>query len=299
MAKLDPTVTLVGMRLLDLSFLSAAALVLAACSDDGLSGADTDASGGSTGASATAGPSTSGGVTTTDPSTASETNATVSTDPSDPTTGNDTDPGLTGPGTSGMDDSSGGDSSGSSSTGGVTEPECMVDDDCMLIDDCCTCDAAPVGEMAPKCDLDACLIPTCQSLGLGTPAVQCNFGTCEVEEVSCNPMVVTCDPEENPAPDCPKGQAARVEGDCWTGACIPVEFCDVVPSCEACGEDETCIGVVTQAGTSLSCEPIAPSCDGTPNCECMGEVCEAPFDACSDELEPNSGSEISCGCPTC
>ncbi len=294
------TDTLVGMRLFDLKLLATAALVLSACSDDGLVGADTEAgetaSAGSSGGSATAA-STGGAVTTADPTAdTSDPSDSGTTDPTGPT---DTDGPSSSTGDDGTSGSSGGDSSGGSSTGGSTEPECTMDEDCMLVDDCCSCDAIPVGEDPAKCEIMECLIPTCQSLGLGMPAVQCNFGTCEVEEVNCNPFTVTCDPKDNPPPKCPEGQAPRVVDECW-GNCVPVEYCDVVPSCDDCGQDEVCIEAVTQLGPSFTCEPIPPSCEGAPSCDCMGEeVCIVPFDVCNDGIEPKSGSEISCSCPTC
>lgn len=288
------------MRWFDLRTWATCGLLLTACSDDGLSPANGDTDTGA-GVSASAGGTGDSGagtsaVTTADPSTASDSDTEgQTTDPTGVST--DTDSGGS---TSGDSDGSSGGSSGGSgdssgTSGGATEPECTVDDDCMLVDDCCSCDAIPVGDPQPKCDMLECLVPTCQSLGLGVPAVQCNFGTCEVEEVSCNPLAVSCDA---PPPKCPDGQVPRVMDGCW-GTCIPVEFCDVVPGCEDCQEHEACVEAVTQLGPSFSCVPIAPECDGVPSCDCLGEACEAPFDVCADGIEPKSGSEISCSCPAC
>ncbi len=293
------------MRWFDLKVWATCVLALSACSDDGvpLTAGETDggASGSAT-ATASGGDPSAGtsAVTTADPSSASSSDSDTAdtTDPTD--TGGATDSGSTtaGPGSTGADESSGtsGDSSGST-TGGTADPECIVDDDCMLVNDCCSCEAIPVGEKAPECDIEACLVPTCTAVGVGKPAVECNFGTCEVEEVSCNPMLVTCDGEDAEPPACPEGHAPRVIDGCW-GSCVPVEYCDIVPSCDACGADEACVEAVTQLGPSLQCVPIPPSCDGAPSCDCLGEVCEDPFDLCSDGIGPN-GSELSCSCPAC
>lgn len=281
--------------------LGACALLVGACSDDGvpLTGGDTD---GAETATVSAGGTSDGGpgtaVTTAEPTsgTSSDTADTATTDPS----GSDTDVGTNGTtggvGSSGGTEASTGDSS--SSTGGTTEPECVVDEDCTLVDDCCTCDAIPPGEEAPKCDIMSCLVSTCTSVGLDMPAAECNFGTCEVEEVSCDPLSITCDGKDDIPPECPEGQVPRVVDGCW-GACIPVEFCDVVPGCDSCGEDEVCIESVTQVAFSFTCVPLPPSCDGMPSCDCLGEACEAPFDACNDGIDPKSGAELSCSCPAC
>ncbi|MCR9161864.1 MAG: hypothetical protein ACE37F_25760 [Nannocystaceae bacterium] len=297
------------MHWFDLKVWATCALALSACSDDGVP-LDAGTEGVTSGPSATAGESdtanggTSSAVTTADPGTLSDTADT--SDPTDPTGttdtegGSSTDPGSTGSdgstGTGSESDTDSGDSSGTgTTTGGIDDPECVVDEDCTLVNDCCSCEAVPLGEDPPECDIEACLIPTCTSVGLGKPAVQCNFGTCEVEEVSCDPLLVECDQDP---PTCPDGQAPRVVDGCW-GACIPVEYCDVVPSCEACGPDEACVEDVTQLGPRLQCVPMPPACEGVPSCDCLGEACEAPLDVCEDGIEPKSGSELSCNCPAC
>lgn len=273
--------------------------MVSACSDDGVpqTSGDTDAGGTATatltaGGTGETGPGTA--VTTAPPTSGtdsdSDTNLTDTSDPS--STDTDSGPDST---TGDMESSSGGtegSSGGSSSTGGTTEPECVTADDCMLVDDCCTCDAIATGDEAPKCELMSCLVSTCTSLGLGMPAVECNFGTCEVEEVSCDPLTVTCDEEP---PDCAEGQAPRVVDGCWNG-CIPVEYCDVVPGCDSCGDDEACVAAVQLPGTTLTCVPIPVSCEGVPSCDCLGEVCE---DACEDGIEPKSGAELTCSCLAC
>ncbi len=277
--------------------LGACALLVSACSDDGvpLVAGDTDGAATATtsaGGTTDTGPGTA--VTTANPTgTGSDSDPTATTSPSGTDTDAGTDGSTSSPGGSsgGSDDSTG----GSSTTGGTTDPECVMDEDCMLVDDCCTCGAIPVGEEAPECKIMECLVSTCTSLGLDLPAVQCNFGTCEVEEVSCDPLTVTCD---DLPPKCAEGQAPRVVDGCWSG-CIPVEYCDVVPGCESCSEDEACVESVSLASSSFTCVPIPPSCEGMPSCDCLGEACEDPFDSCNDGIEPKSGSELSCSCPAC
>lgn len=281
----------------------ACACVVGGCSDDGVpqdAGTEGGPAGSASASDTAAG--TSGGtsaVTTADAESDGQ-----PTDPGDTTvpTGVDTDAsatdGTTDGGTTTGESAgeSGGDSSGgSSTTGGTTEPECVMDEDCMLVDDCCSCTAIPVGDEAPECDIEACLVSTCTSLGLGMPAVQCNFGTCEVEEVSCDPTTVVCKDE---VPTCPKGQAPRVVEGCWDETCVPVEYCDVVPGCESCGDDEACIESVAFQST-LTCVPVPAACDGVPSCDCLGEACEDGFDLCADAGEPESGADLSCSCPAC
>ncbi len=279
----------------------ACALLVGGCSDDGvpLNEGDTDAGGT---ASLTAGGTSDGGpgtaVTTASPTSSTSSDSdTAATDPTG--IGTDTGPDDTTDGTG----TSGGETDGSSgegsSTGGTPEPECVMDEDCMLVDDCCSCEAIPVGEDAPNCDIMECLVSTCTSLGLNLPAVQCNFGTCEVEAVSCDPWQVTCEGDDATPPTCPEGQLPRVVDGCWSDVCIPAEFCDVVPGCESCGENEACVEFSAQLGPSFTCVPTPRSCDGVPSCDCLGEACEDPFNACSDDVDAKSGSDLSCGCPAC
>lgn len=287
--------TLCAMRWFDLKVWAACALAVSACSDDGLSASGTEGGPGATAAGSSGGSPTTGAVTTADPTTAGESDTndpSATTDPTGVTTSETDSGGSTGADTTGPGGSSTGGESGSS-TGGTTDPECTVDEDCMVVDDCCTCDAIPVGDTAETCE-KACIINMCASHGIDMPQAECNFGTCEIAEVACDPLQVACDQEP---PECQKGFAPRVVDGCW-GNCVPVEFCDVVPSCDACGENEACVESSSMVST-LSCVPIPPSCDGVPSCDCLGEACEAPFDTCSDDIDPKSGAEIGCACIAC
>lgn len=181
---------------------------------------------------------------------------------------------------------------GGETTGGgfPTEPECRVDEDCVVVNDCCTCDAAPVDEKQVECP-KACLQSTCDALGLFDAEAQCQLGLCTFVPKSCNPALVSCD---SIPPECFDGFAPEVEGECWSGECVPLQFCDVVPSCEVCGRAETCVAIESQLGPWFACEPIAPACEGTPSCACMGELCPPPYTTCAD-----SGDGLSCTCPNC
>jgi hypothetical protein len=257
----------------------APAIVIAACSDDGVGSPQaTDA----------------GGTAATSPGDGADDGGTAAGDDGDD--GNDGDDGTGGGpmGTSGgADDSSTAGTAGSDgSTGGglPTEPECRVDRDCMVVNDCCSCGAAPVDEMQPECP-KACLQPSCDAIGLFDPVAECRLGLCQFVPKSCNPAEVTCDA---PTPQCPDGMLPEVDGFCWTGECVPLQFCDIVPSCEDCQRHETCVVIETQLGPWYACEPIAPACDGDPSCACMAEICPESHDTCVDGEDG-----ISCTCPQC
>ena len=281
--------------------LGAAALLLTlgACSDDGVplasgAGADTDAAGSTSAATPSASGADPSAVTTAD----AATDPSATTDPSGPA---DTDSGPT-PGTG---DSSGGFTGGdaSSSTQGGSdtdtetgggEAECVADEDCQIVDDCCTCDAIPVGEEAPECEVLRCFAPTCAVEGAGSPiAAECRLGTCVVPELNCDQAQVVCNALP---PKCSGGTLPTVLDGCWTDECVAAEHCDVVPSCESCGDDEVCVQNVDNGPGSFRCEPLPAACEGDASCDCMEAACEAPYDACG---EGNGDAGLVCGCPAC
>lgn len=243
------------------------ALALAACSDDGLAPADTDVPASTSGQTADTGPA--GG----------------STDAADSGTG------LTGPAddtTSGFETGDSGESGGTGTPANV----CEAPDQCVLINDCCQCAAAHVDDVIPECPMD-CLQPTCDAMGLFDVQVTCVDGSCELGPFNCSPEEIVCD---SIPPRCPPGTLPGVtpDGDCWTNGCVPVEACDSVPSCEACGDGMACIELATQAGPVYQCQAIPDDCGGVPTCACMPDACTAPYDVCS-ELD----GAIECSCLDC
>jgi len=249
------------------------------CSDDGLAPPPLDDEG------AGSGPETSG--TGTNGDSAVDGGATGS-----PETGGVGDGGSTGSagGTTGADE---GETGGSDGTTGGAELICIDETQCMLIDDCCTCAAVHVDGPVEECELD-CKTTMCESLGIPDIGVVCDpEGACMLEPRNCADGVVSCDMA---TPRCPEGTLPEVteQGDCWTGACIPVEACDGVPSCEWCGEDEVCVEELTQLGSLFSCQPRPDDCGGVPTCACVPEACEEPFGLCGEAED-----HITCSCPVC
>lgn len=261
------------MRWLDYSLLCSVTLA-AACSDDGFAPADTSPLGSTSRADsgADSGENTGGGSG----------NETGEIDPA----GSTDDTGPSG--------SEGGTGPEDGTTGEPPPQVCEVPEDCVLVNDCCRCEVFPAEAPVPECR-ENCRQPTCEALGVPPDlGLACEDGECGWEPRNCSPVFVTCDA---PTPMCSDGLLPEVtpEGDCWTGACIPVEACETVPDCEYCEDDETCVANVTQLGPELRCVPLPEACMGTPTCECMPpDTCEAPFDLCSDD-----GGTIDCGCPAC
>jgi hypothetical protein len=273
------------MRLLELVGTAATACLLGfglgACSDDGLTTDQNAESGGDDGGrGSTTGSSVSTTATATLPTSAGESGADTN-DPSAGSTAGLDDGGTTG----GLGDDSGTDS------GGAPPGECVIDADCVVVEDCCACDAVPADDVPRGCP-KACAITACGAAGIEMPQAHCNFGHCELVPQTCNPIAVSC---ESLPPDCPDGTLPGVDFDCWSGHCVPGHLCDVVPSCDWCEADETCVLTGTQIGVYYACEPIDPSCGGTPDCACMGAVCSAPF-----QCGPGMGATpLECFCPVC
>lgn len=253
-------------------------LALAGCSDDGLAPPqETDAS-------------SSTGVVTTSPPT-SESNS----------------EGLTGPGPTGGSTTAAGDSTGGESgtgtgpagtddgTTGEPPPSmpCQNANECVLVDNCCECAAYHMDDPVPICELE-CDQTVCASLGIADNGVVCEDMTCELETHDCS-GITACD---SLPPDCPEGTLPEVGpggGGCWTDACIPIEACDPLPSCEYCDDTQVCVAVVTQQGASYSCQALPEECMGTATCECLPpDTCQSPFDACGD-----ADGQITCECPAC
>jgi len=270
-------------------------VLVTGCSDDGLP-ADGGESGGTADAGASIDPS---GVTTTmtTGATAGETG---------PTSASDSDPGGTSAGTATADGTAdptddtadptftteGGSSSSDSTGDAAATGTCEGAGDCVVFDSCCDCLALAVDEEPPACEIEECAMSACAALGL-VPQVQCELDSCEFVPVSCSPFDVQCDED---APPCADGTLASVDPltGCWTGACVPAQHCDIVPSCEYCPADEVCVRRVLQ-NPAYRCSPIAAVCDGAATCECMGDAaCLAPFDVCSEDADG-----LACGCPQC
>lgn len=249
-------------------------LLAVGCSDDGLAPPANDQ--GATGA--TTNDNGAGTVGENDPGTGGADSAQDSGATSDPTA----DPG----------DSTGEDGSEGGSTGEAPPAICIDDRECVLVNNCCECAAAHVDDMV-ECPLE-CDTPTCDVLGIPDIGVVCEEEGCRLEPRNCADGLIVCDA---PPPRCPEGTLPEVtpEGDCWTGACIPQEACDGVPSCDRCERDEVCVELQTQLGSTFRCDPIPDACGGVPTCDCLPpETCADPFDTCTD-----GDGTIQCSCIAC
>ena len=252
-------------------------VVIAACSDDGVPSTGSDTIEADTNVTSNEGGSETGGTGSSASSTATSAS-----------TLGDTSGGTGGSSSEGPAGSS--DATSSADTGPLPPSACMTDDDCLLVEDCCTCGAIAVGEEAPMCDQPECEQSACGAAGLQDPSVRCQLGFCELVGVDCNGAAITCD---QAPPKCDEGFLPSVTNGCWTGFCVPAQTCEAVGSCDDCPQDQTCVEMQAFM-TTYTCSPIPESCNGTPTCACMGEVCEDPFTACN-EIE----GSIVCGCPTC
>lgn len=235
--------------------------------------------------STTASPTTSTSETTspgetTSLTTTGETTSTTTSEPTTSSSSSTSEPG-TGESTTTPD----------TTTGGLPGGLCETNKDCELLSDCCRCEAIAVGDPVPTCDAPECLIPQCDSLGIDE--VFCRFGTCVTEKLGCDASAIACD---QAPPDCAEGTLPGVveNGTCWTNGCVPVDLCDVVPSCDACPEDRMCVVDETLFGPKTRCEPIPAACAGQPSCACAEAACDQGFEACMDT--PNG---LYCFCPNC
>lgn len=257
-----------------------------ACGDDTPAATDTDASTGAT-------TDTSAGDSDTSAGDSASTGTSASTSASD-SSGSPTTSGVdgsTGTGSTGTGSTGAGTTDGSSTdgtSGGVCEPlppdpdgwPCMDDVDCEVYGDCCGCTAFNPNMGAPGNCGGNCPQDVCEELALDTAV--CQGGFCQVLGLSCDQSAVLCD---GLPPDCDPGTLPGVADDCWSGGCIPVEFCDWVPDCDTCPDDQICVIVQTESCDQFDCVPPFPECGGgAPTCECLGEVvCEAPYTTCAIE----------------
>lgn len=194
-------------------------------------------------------------------------------------------------GSSTTNDPSSTDGTSSDATTGSPAGECRYDSDCELSDDCCNCGAVPSGENGPSCDIQKCSNSKCSELGIDRAL--CRLGVCRTERLSCNGMKVFCD---MPPPRCENGFLPETSPECWTGRCVPIEYCDNVPHCGFCLEGQMCIEITGEgSGDWPICEPVPPVCNGVVSCDCIEPfVCSAPFTSCSSK-----GQTVHCKCPDC
>lgn len=265
-------------------FLIKCSIVVAACGPNSGGTASDGSTGtgvGSTGqATVTTGePGSTGGVTTGGVTTGTQTSATggTSTDATTTTTEGTTE-GTSSPA-----------STGEGTTGGQGLV-CAGDVDCALHSDCCSCEGVHVFEDHAVCD-EACKESLCPLAGIDEAI--CRFGVCITERLSCDATKVTCKALQ---PDCPPGQLAETNGDCWTGKCVPAIHCDAVPECALCPDDWMCVQNVGLGPQGWArCEPVPADCGGQVDCDCVGDkVCVQPFSFCVAQ-----GNEVDCECINC
>lgn len=77
---------------------------------------------------------------------------------------------------------------------------------------------------------------------------------------------------------------------------MPATQCSAVDDCSKCNpKTQVCVTEIFKGGPNHHCVDVAPACNGTPSCECMGKsVCTGSFDTCSA-----ADGEITCGCSKC
>ena len=246
---------------------------------------------------------TTAGSSTTSPGTTGTSGATSTgeTGPVDPTTGDPatststTTSTSTEPGTSTTADPVTSSTSATTSetssddTGPILPGECQSSADCKLFEDCCECKGVPVGDDPPICKLE-CDQAICD--GLGVEEAVCRLGQCITERLDCDASQVIC---LVAPPACGPGTVPGVNGDCWSGECVPGEICNVVPSCDYCPAMWMCVSKIAFGPQSITCEPIPADCPGEPDCECAGAVCTDGFTFCSDPGD----NAIDCECINC
>lgn len=168
--------------------------------------------------------------------------------------------------------------------------ECSKDADCKLQEDCCVCNGIPLDLNPVACDME-CKQSKCSELGVDQAV--CRLGVCETERLSCDQVKVACDALP---PACPEGQLPTTTPACWTGKCVPAEFCDVVPDCSFCPDGHLCVQNIARGPNQPTCEPLPPGCGPDPDCACAGDlVCQDPFTLCVEQ----DGPVLHCECINC
>lgn len=185
---------------------------------------------------------------------------------------------------------------GETTTGTTTDDtagpisECSKDADCKLQEDCCVCNGIPLDLNPVACDME-CKQSKCSELGVDQAV--CRLGVCETERLSCDQVKVACDALP---PACPEGQLPTTTPACWTGKCVPAEFCDVIPDCSFCPDGHLCVQNIAFGPSQPTCEPLPPGCGPDPDCACAGDlVCQDPFTLCVEQ----DGPVINCECINC
>lgn len=168
--------------------------------------------------------------------------------------------------------------------------ECSKDADCKLQEDCCVCNGIPLDLNPVACDME-CKQSKCSELGVDQAV--CRLGVCETERLSCDQVKVACDALP---PACPEGQLPTTTPACWTGKCVPAEFCDVIPDCSFCPDGHLCVQNIAFGPSQPTCEPLPPGCGPDPDCACAGDlVCQDPFTLCVEQ----DGPVLHCECINC
>lgn len=259
-------------------------LTLACAGGDGRGDAETAASVGPTSAPGTTGePGTTAASTGPVDPTSGDSGSAETTAPASTSTTGEPGTSSTGPATTTTEGST------TDDTGSVVPGECESDADCKLFEDCCECKGVPVGDDSPICKLE-CDQTVCDAIGVD--AAICRLGQCITERLDCDASKVVCLAFP---PDCPEGQLPGVDGNCWSGACVPAEICNVVPDCKLCPDGWMCVSDIPFGPPIMACEPIPADCMGEPDCTCAGAVCTDPFTFCADP----GGNAINCECIDC
>ena len=181
-------------------------------------------------------------------------------------------------------------STDSDDTGAGPNVDCVADADCQLYDDCCGCAPLHVDDpIPPGCPTD-CDQSYCASFGV-TAAV-CAGGVCDYDRAACDPLVATCD---GIPPSCPPGTVPGIVGECFSGLCVPLALCDVVPDCQACGPDQVCLRLERVQGPAFTCRPRPSWCPDAVDCSCAASLCGPIYPLCED-LAPG---QLSCSCEDC